>query len=195
MKKITLSIAALLCLAGSVIGQDRKNVIKMNLWSPVVSTWNFAYERAISEKTTVQLGFAYTTKNYLDTKYRGYQIQPEVRFYLSEKSAPAGFYVAPFARYRSLSATAESEVVDPNTGMPTGETETAKATWSSYGGGLVVGGQWLFAGDRIAFGIFGGPAFYAHSFDYEGTATEEDFNFKGNGGFAIRSGVTFGVAF
>lgn len=195
MKKITLSIAVLLCLAGSVIGQDRKNVIKINLWSPIVSTWNFGYERALSEKVSVQLGLAYTTKSYKDTKLSGYQIQPEVRFYLSEKAAPAGFYVAPFIRYRSLSASAETPVYDPNNSYVQTGTTKEKATWNTVGGGLVVGGQWLFADERIAFGIFGGPAFYSHSYKYEGTATEDNFNFRGTGGFTIRSGITLGVAF
>jgi hypothetical protein len=193
MKKMILVAFFATLFLTNVSAQERKNVIKMNLWSPVVSTWNFAYERALNEKMSVQMGFAYTTKTLDDTKYRGYQIQPEVKFYLSEKGAPAGFYVAPFARYRSLSLSTEFPTYDED-GFPTGQTEEQKATWNSVGGGLVVGAQWLFA-ERVAFGLFGGPAFYSHSFKYEGNASEDNFSLRGNGGFAFRSGVTLGIAF
>lgn len=195
MKKISiLSLLLFFCVTGNLFAQS-KNVIKINLWSPIVATANLAYERAITEKVSVQLGGAYTTVGSSGIKYRGYQVQPEVRFYLSEKAAPAGFYVAPFARYRSLSVAVETDELDSN-GMPTGNTVEDKATWSSVGGGVVVGAQWLFGNEHVAFGIFGGPAFYSHSWKYEGSSGEDDFgSVKGAGGFSFRSGVTLGVAF
>lgn len=194
MKKISiLPLLLFFCVTGNLFAQS-KNVIKINVWSPVVATLNLSYERALSEKMSAQLGFAYTTIGNSGVKYRGYQIQPEVRFYLSEKAAPAGFYVAPFARYRNLSVTTESPEYDAN-GFATGNTVEEKADWTSIGGGLVMGAQWLFGNEHVAFGVFGGPAYYSHSFKYEGNANENSFNLKGAGGFSFRSGVTLGVAF
>jgi len=193
MKKVSLLVFAVMLAASSSVFAQSKNVIKMNLWSPVVSTWNFAYERAINEKVAAQLGFAFISKKFEDTKYSGFQIQPEVRFYLSEsKEAPAGFYIAPTFRYRSLSLTEPWLTTDGSGNIV--DTE-AKMTWTSIGGSLAIGGQWLFANDHVAFNIFAGPAFYSHDFKYEGGASEDNFSLKGNGGFALRSGVMLGVAF
>jgi hypothetical protein len=199
MKKISLLVFAVVLAASSNVFAQSKNVIKMNLWSPIVSTWNFAYERVLNEKTAVQLGFAFISKKVETTKYSGFQIQPEVRFYLSEsKEAPSGFYIAPFFRYRSLSLADQYTDFEYDVfGNWTGNyvIKEAKATWTSIGGGLVIGGQWLFANDHVAFGVFAGPAYYSHGFKFEGDADEDNFSLKGNGGFAIRSGVTLGVAF
>lgn len=195
MRKITLlTLFILIAATSNIFAQERKNVVKVNLWSFAAATFNFAYERALNEKTSVQLDAAYTGVSSGGTKYSGYQIQPEVRFYFSEKGAPSGFYVAPFARYRSLGLSVTAPEYD-SYGNPTGNTTTDKMTWNSVGGGLVVGGQWLFGG-RVALGVFGGPAYYAHSFKYDGNATQDNFTIKGGtGGFSFRSGLTLGVAF
>ena len=166
---------------------------------PAVATWNFAFERAITEKASAQLGFAFISKKYENTKFGGFQIQPEVRFYLSEsKSAPAGFYIAPTFRFRklTLSDTYQDFEYDAS-GNWTGNyvTTEAKATMTSIGGSLAIGGQWLFANDHVAFNIFAGPAYYSHSWKFEGNATEDNFSLKGNGNFTFRSGVMLGVAF
>jgi len=188
MKKISiLSLLLFFAVTGNLFAQS-KNVIKVNLFSAAVATINLSYERAINEKVSAQLGFAYTSVGNSGLGYKGYQVQPEVRFYLSEKAAPAGFYVAPFARYRKFDVT--SEVTDFN-----GGTLEEKASWTSIGGGLVVGAQWLFGNEHVAFGLFGGPAFYSHSWKYENNANEAAFDVRGGGGFSFRSGVTLGVAF
>jgi len=189
MRKITLlTLFILIAATSNIFAQERKNVVKVNLFSFAASTFNFAYERALNEKTSVQLDAAYTGASAGGYKYTGYQIQPEVRFYFSEKGAPSGFYVAPFARYRSLK-------VSESYSDAYGNSVTDKITWNSVGGGLVVGGQWIFGG-RVALGVFGGPAYYAHTLKAVGNANADSFSVKGGtGGFAFRSGVTLGVAF
>jgi hypothetical protein len=193
MRKITLlTLFILIATTSKIFAQERKNVVKMNLFSLAAATFNFAYERALNEKTSVQLDVAYTGVSSGGVKYSGYQIQPEVRFYFSQKGAPSGFYLAPFARYRSLGVSAQAADVDAYGNVTT---VTDKMTWNSVGGGLVLGGQWLLGG-RVALGVFGGPAYYAHSFKYEGSANSSNFNIKGGtGGFSFRSGLTLGVAF
>ncbi len=160
--------------------QESKHVVKVNLFSAVASTINVGYEFAFAEKVSGQLGFAYTAASSSGTKLSGYQIQPEARFYLSDgESAPAGLYISPAFRYRSFSLSSGGD----------------KATWNSVGGSFVVGGQWLFANDHFALNVFGGPAYYSHSFDYEDGATEDDFSLRGSGGFSFRTGAMIGFAF
>jgi hypothetical protein len=158
-----------------------KNIIKANLFSPVVRTGSFFYERVVSEKNSFQLGFFYTGATIADeTRVRGFGITPEYRFYLSQKPAPQGFYVAPFARYQNLALTdVELEF---------------KGTLSSIGGGAVVGGQWLF-NNRISLDLFGGPSYSTRNIKTDDGVSEDSFTLTGLGGFGIRFGLTLGVAF
>lgn len=159
-----------------------KNLIKVNLLSPVVRTGSFFYERVLNEKSSLQLGFFYTGTSFSGTQFRGIGLTPEYRFYLSEsKQAPAGFFVAPFARYQNLKL---SDKDDAN----------ISATYSSFGGGVCVGNQWLFK-NQVSLELFGGPSFNATSFKGNNGATRDNF-FLGNlGYFSFRFGIALGFAF
>ncbi len=86
----------------SFSAQAQSNVFKVNIISPVFKTASVFFERAINEESSLQLGFFYTGYTGDDTKFRGFGITPEYRFYLSESAAPAGVYVAPFLRYQNF---------------------------------------------------------------------------------------------
>jgi hypothetical protein len=165
---------------------ERKNLIKVNFLSPIVSTGSFFYERVISEISSVQLGLFYTGASIgsgdAETKVRGFGITPEYRFYLSEKGAPQGFFIAPYVRYQNFALTSTFDGTED------------KATFSGFGGGAVLGGQWLFK-DRVSLEVFGGPGYSGGAFKYEGDATEDDFTTTGFDGFTFRFGATVGIAF
>ena len=147
-----------------------------------MGTGSFFYERVITEKSTAQLGFFYTGWSIEGTRLRGFGITPEYRFYVSNsKQAPQGFFVAPFLRYQNLELSLDSG--------------SNKGTLTSFGGGLAIGGQWIFS-DIISLDIFGGPNYNARNFKSttNGT-TEEDFTLTGFGSFGFRFGVTVGFAF
>ncbi|MCS7018009.1 MAG: DUF3575 domain-containing protein [Cytophagales bacterium] len=159
-----------------------KNLIKVNLLSPVVRTASFFYERVLNEKSSLQLGIYYTGASFSGTLFRGVGITPEYRFYLSEsKQSPAGFFVAPFLRYQNLNL---SDKEDTN----------VSATYSSFGGGVCVGNQWLFK-DQVSIELFGGPSFNATSFNGKNGATRDDFFLANFGYFSFRFGITLGFAF
>jgi hypothetical protein len=185
MKKLFLLFLVSLSLSlfnHSFSQSDKKNLIKVNLLSPIVRTGSFFYERVINEKSSAQLGFFYTGWSSSGTQIRGYGITPEYRFYVSnKKQSPQGFFVAPFLRHQSLNLSLDSGA--------------EKATLSSFGGGLMIGGQWLFS-DVISLDVFGGPNYNARSFKAttNGT-TEEDFTLTGFGNFGFRFGVSIGFAF
>lgn len=181
MKKLTYGIvllAAGLILSSSAFGQ-KKNAIKVNIFSPIFRTGSFFYERALNEATSAQLGFFYTGYKITDTKFSGYGITPEFRFYPSKNEDLKGFYLGPFLRYQSFSLT--EDVTD------------SKGTFSAFGGGLLIGGQFLF-GNVVTLDIFIGPAYYGGSTKVE-SGSEDAFDLGSFDGFGVRTGVTIGIAF
>ncbi|HRG09553.1 MAG TPA: DUF3575 domain-containing protein, partial [Cyclobacteriaceae bacterium] len=94
--------------------------------------------------------------------------------------APAGFYVAPFARYQSF------KVEDSFDGA------TNKGTLSLFGGGVVIGKQWIFK-EKISLDIFIGPQY--SSGNVKVTDGADTFDTGAFDGFGVRTGVTLGFAF
>lgn len=129
----------------------------------------------------MQLGFFYTTIKISETKFSGFGITPEYRFYLSEsKDVLNGFYVAPFLRYQNFKL--EDEFTND------------EATLTTFGGGVLAGHQWIFK-ERFSLDTFIGPSYLGGSVDVEGDAEEDDFSTGALNGFGVRVGVTFGIAF
>ncbi len=157
----------------------KSNVVKTNLFSPIIRTGHLLYERVLNEDMSAQLGLFYTKYTLADLELSGFGITPEFRYYLSEKSAPAGIYVALSPRYSSFSLKEE--------------TTASEATWSAFGGALNVGAQALLK-DVVTIEAFIGPAYSTGSLNVT-TGTEDDFDLGSLDGFGVRIGVTLGVAF
>jgi hypothetical protein len=166
----------LLGITFSVMGQS--NVIKINIFSPIVKTFNIQYEKAFKEDQSFQLGFFYSGYSDASTSFNGFGITPEYRFYLSETKAPEGVYIAPFVRYQSFNASN----TDTNT----------KGSVSSFGGGVILGRQWIFK-KHISLDIFIGPSYYSSNVKIDsGSPTIDATPFDG---FTVRGGLCFGYAF
>ncbi|MDN5203096.1 DUF3575 domain-containing protein [Fulvivirgaceae bacterium BMA10] len=179
MKKTIFATTLILAVIGSIsTAQAQNNVVKINILSPIVRTISVFYENAIQEDKSFQLGFFYTGASVTDTKFRGFGITPEFRFYLSETSAPEGVYVAPFLKYQNFDLT--EEITD------------SKATLSTFGGGVVIGKQWLFK-EKITLDAFLGPNF--NSGDVKVESGNASFSTGAFEGFGLRLGLTFGLAF
>lgn len=183
MKKLLV-----ICLAlsmGISMNAQKKNLVKINFLSPVVKTLNLQYERALTEKSSFQLGFFYTGAKSGDVSLTGIGITPEYRMYFSDsKQAPAGFFLAPFVRYQNFTLKNENTTV--------GE---AKASLSAFRPGLLIGYQWVFS-DVVSFEFFLGPSYSINSLKVKTSgASEDDFSVSALDGFGIRSGLTIGVAF
>jgi len=188
MKKLfTLLLVSILLMAfsGSIYAQ-KKNAFKVNIFSPIVSSVSVFYERALSDAASAQLGFFYTGFKVSDTKFSGFGITPELRLYPGKNEDLKGFYLAPFVRYQSFKL--ETATIDIS-----GMDYTAKASYSSFGGGLLIGGQFLF-GDLVTLDLFIGPAYYAGTVKVD-VGSEDDFSLGSFDGFGVRGGVTVGLAF
>jgi hypothetical protein len=154
----------------------KKNIVKVNLLSPLVRTGSFFYERTQSKSSSVLIGVFYIG---IPKEVYGLGITPAYRFYLSDtKQAPIGFYVSPYGRFCYLSADNNNRSFNAITA----------------GMGLELGYQWLFK-DVVILNIFGGIGYSAAG----GSATN-------NGGDLVESfiigvdtsrllGLSLGVAF
>ena len=173
----------------------KKNVFKTNLLSPIVGSYNFFYERAIAKKASLQLGVGFVNLNIgasagsasSSTKMSGYRITPEFRFYpSSNKSAPKGFFVGPYITYQDLTLK-----VTNSAGVE------GKASLTTFGGGLILGYQWLIS-DIVALDLFAGGGSSSGSVTVDSNSngfTSNSFasgNFSGGG---IRFGFSLGIAF
>jgi len=195
MRKFLLSSALLLGMGASA-AHAQSNAIKINIFSPLVRTVSIFGEHALNENSSAQLGFYYTRFSVGDTKFGGFGITPEYRYYLSDE-VMNGFYVAPFLRYQSLTMKLDdyrSYYYDVNGNyVPT--SSSPKATLSTIGGGLLIGYQRVFK-KRITFDSFIGPSFNSGSIKVKsGGANENVFETGSFDGFGVRLGITLGVAF
>ena len=182
--QIVAAVAFAFIASAAVAQDDPKNAIKLNFLSPIVQTLNLSYERTTGPSQSFQLGFYYTGAKSRDVKLRGFGITPEYRFYLGEeKPAPDGFYIAPFLRYTKYDLTSEADQ----------DQQTSRGTYTSFGGGFVVGRQWVFK-KRATFDMFIGPKMQSRNVTTN-SGNDDDFNIGLFGRFGLRAGVTVGLAF
>jgi len=189
MKKLVtlfLTFAMFLVFSG-ITDAQKKNAVKINIFSPIVKTFSGFYERALSDGASAQLGFFYTGYKVEDTKFSGWGLTPEFRLYPGKKEDLAGFYLAPFFRYSSFSL--ETPTVDPQTLQEI----DGKATLSTIGGGLLIGGQFLF-GDIVTLDLYIGPKYGSSDIKID-AGQEDDFSLGSFDGFGVRGGLTIGIAF
>lgn len=184
MKKILFFFALSAISATLLHAQEsgKSNAFKINIFSPIVKTGFFFYERKLNEKSSAQLGVGFTSFGNDELKISGLFFTPEYRFALSGESMN-GFYIGPFLRYQNLKL--EEKISDQ--GNP------SKATLSTIGGGVVVGRQWMFK-DIVTLDIFLGPSYNSGKLKVTAGDDVEDVPGAFNG-FGVRTGVTLGIAF
>ncbi|KUG06537.1 DUF3575 domain-containing protein [Solirubrum puertoriconensis] len=190
MKKALLSLAVLAASATAASAQS-SNAFKANIFSPLVKTGSFFYERKVSETSSAQLGFAFTSWTPGDSKLSGIILTPEYRFYLSGTSMN-GFYVGPYLRFQSMSLSTTYEDYDYVTDT-TVERE-AKGRLTTFGAGVAVGRQWMFK-DRITIDPYLGLGYNGGSAKAEDGSNEDQLDAGTFSGFGLRPGFTVGIAF
>lgn len=140
------------------------NMVKFNVLTLLGGKFSFEYERALTKRVAVGaalsfrpskgLPFSSTVKKFvddeeLDALIDGFQssnfsITPEVRFYLSKRGPFRGFYLAPYAKYATYTASlpfdfeVEVDYEDENYSFRT-ETIPLKGDVSTFSAGLSMG--------------------------------------------------------
>jgi hypothetical protein len=189
MRKINrLFIVALIfaCFSFSAT-KAQSTVVKLNWLSLPLSIVNVGFEMAISDGGSVMIQPWYWLGGKQgDLKYSGLGANVDYRWYPSG-TAPKGFFLAPGFRYMSLNMTDENWI-----NINTGATSEAKGSLTGIGGGLCLGGQFIF-GDVVTLDLYGGPGYMSYN------AKWDDSNYSGSeplvSGFWFRFGSTIGIAF
>ncbi len=205
--KVSWLIGLLLLIGMKAHAQ--KVVVKINPLSLFAATANVQGEYVINDKMSVQLGFFVgkiglsfgNTGLAQEIGYTWLGLTPEFRYYAqnTKKEAPRGLYLAPFFRYRLDKRSFVTSIYDPEQQLFT--TGFVTKTSHLFGGGVLLGYQWLFS-DAFALDLFFGPQYLSGPATYviecetcggNETLVEEPtgLNFRGAG---IRLGVSIGVA-
>ena len=159
---------------------QKMNALKTDLFSAFLRTGVLKFERALNEDMSFQIGGFYTGFSPGDTDARlsGFGITPQFRYYLSEKPAPAGTYLAPNIRYMKL--TVEDE------------TTNESGSLNSFGLAINIGHQAVFK-DVILIDVWLGPSYNFRNFE-ESTGTLDPGIATANG-FGVRAGIAIGIVF
>jgi len=149
----------------------RKNAVKINLSSIALNNYNFNYERSLTRKISLVAGYRYmpvTSLNSLpatssitdrffqddseigndlrDVTAGNQSITGEIRFYGGKHSGARGFYLSLYGRHLNMNV---NYLMDYDT-----ETRAyqlpIKSSMKGFGGGLMIGAQWLIA-KRVTF--------------------------------------------
>jgi hypothetical protein len=139
----------------------KSNVVKIGFFGLFGLDPHLAYERVLTDKTTININVAFIGFNNnlpftdidadgdnvdvdLDTKLSIFTVTPEYRIYLSSKDVPRGFYLGPYLRYArySYKFTTEVDTEDTN-GDPTTVNVDIDGSMTTTGMGFHMGVQWV----------------------------------------------------
>ncbi|HEY1115875.1 MAG TPA: DUF3575 domain-containing protein [Chitinophagaceae bacterium] len=111
-----------------------QNVIKVNPLGLIFGSANVGFERAINEKSSFVIAPQFGGFKLGGMKYSSFGAGAQYRMYFSKtKTAPEGFYGAP-----GLSFVSGKVKYDD------GMNEKEEIKFSSFGGGVMVGHQWIY---------------------------------------------------
>jgi hypothetical protein len=171
----------------TVVASTPQNVLKINPLSLFTLTTNVSYEGVLNAQMSGQLGFFYTfpSVTIAHTRFHGFGLTPEFRYYFAAVEAPKGFYLAPFLRYQRFTLTYD----DPGNRQYNGE-----AIFRATGLGATLGGQWVFGNGFSVDAFFG---FAANSFNIrtDVPGLSDKIKIPIPGVVSPRLGMTIGKAF
>jgi hypothetical protein len=188
MKKIFfISVIVTSSLLTNVFAQEADHVVKLNLFSLPLKNLSLQYEKPFADNFSFALGFNYRLPgalNRLDnimsaqkenaqtsSRISGFGFTPELRIYFSG-NAPTGFYVAPYLRYSNYKASVEG-VWEPDN---TGKVYPLVGNFNSFGGGAMIGAQWIIAGNLSIDWWILGAHYGVGNFSLSGEREDRAFN-------------------
>jgi hypothetical protein len=131
----------------SAFSQD--NIAKVALEGLAFGKVGLSYERVVNKKQSLALSVgvliprefpsAFTTQRTTmsATKFSGFSIVPEYRFYTRREGAPGGFYVAPYVNVSNYSVVFKDSYDDKDISV--------KGGFFTAGAGVQIGVQWIIS--------------------------------------------------
>ena len=163
---------------------EHPHTVKLNLFALGMRNLSMQYEFAFHKNLSVALGgrfmlpYSYDLGKALQGdavdatgaklgkfKFTGYAITPEFRFYPGKKvehQAPHGFYIAPYGRFANFAINTSITIPSDTASGFAGGPVDAKITYGGFGGGLMIGAQWILK-NRISIDWWIGGLHYGAS--------------------------------
>ena len=194
-----LLLPALLVLSIHSVAQSKipnPNIIKYNVSGLLVKSHIVQYERVTSSKSSLALTVGFSPNTSLpfkdrlielygndaqarsaieSTSFNKLTLTAEYRFYLSKKT-PQGFYVAPFARYSTMSMEQNYSFVDSDN---TTHNPRVKGTFTGFGGGVLLGSQWTLGSSVVLDLWLAGPFIGSQKAEFYGLDDRQILNTAG----------------
>ncbi|MES2388623.1 MAG: DUF3575 domain-containing protein [Bacteroidota bacterium] len=168
--------------------------VKLDMHSLLIGTsGDVSFQYSFKGNMAVQLGLFYgpTPDTYWWSQGSIFSLTPEFRFYLSEaKSAPTGWYFAPYLRFKSTDKKEKFEWVGP-----TGPEHILNSIKTiGYGGGFVMGYQYVHRTGITIDGTLGGGRIGGY---IEGTNDNNSLKYRQNQPFQgeMRLNLCVGYSF
>ncbi len=180
---------------GALAQTTKKNLLKIDLISPLAKTLSIAYETKMSDKAGIQIGLNYINMNNGNLNYNkisGIGAMLEYRLYLSKKKVcPEGFFMGFSLRMQQLSYERQNynTFYNPQTMIYYTTSSYDKNSNIFVGSGISFGGQWVFK-DVVNLSIFGGPTYYLGAENAPSTLIMTNGN-----GYGFTLGAMVGIAF
>ena len=198
MQFISKLFVIVLILTTTMVSAQNRNILKLDISSPIMRTANVSFEHQTQERSSFVLGVLYQDQSdgFASSYISRVAITPEYRYYMGRYSAPEGIYLSMFARYQYMEALEETYIgYDPITFMSI--YEYTKRNINTGGVGMSFGYQRIFQ-DKISIDVNFGTIW--NSGDTR-VSTSEPFiqapneGFRPYVGYFVRTGVAVGFLF
>jgi hypothetical protein len=198
MQFISKLFVIVLILTSSVVSAQKKNILKLDISSPIMRTANVSFEHQTKVRSSFVLGVLYQDQSdgFASSFITRAAITPEFRYYMGKYNAPEGIYLYMFARYQYMEALEQIYVgYDPITYMTIYDYN--KRNINTGGVGMSFGYQRIFQ-DKISIDVNFGTIW--NSGDTR-VSTSEPFveapneAFRPYVGYFVRTGVAVGFLF
>jgi hypothetical protein len=198
MQFISKLFVIVLIFTASVVSAQNKNILKLDISSPIMRTANISFEHQTKERSSFVIGGLYQDQSdgFASSYITRLAITPEFRYYMGKYNAPEGIYLSMFARYQYMEALEEVYLgYDPITYMSI--YDYTKRNINTGGVGMSFGYQRIFQ-DKISIDVNFGTIW--NSGDTR-VSTDAPFiqapneAFRPYVGYFVRTGVAIGFLF
>jgi len=207
MRRLLLVLALMMGFGAQAqtLGEPSRNAsegwtAKLNPLSVLMLTLNGAVEYALGDNMSVQggafLGGVPQAVSPSNNTLRWWGLTGEWRFYPQGRGMD-GYYLAPYLRYRRVRSRFNGAAYDPD--VQANRTAEIKERINDFGGGALLGRQWVFE-SAVSLDLFAGPMFTrasnrpsitCESCDGDEQMVESVVPVE-LGGLGIRAGLTLG---
>ncbi len=151
------------------IQKTKMNILKVDPTKLALGGLNLSYERMLTRGMSVNIRAKYHSLGFIERSIDGFEvsgdnysfglsegprfhhwgIDAEYRFYIKNKKAGSGFYIAPYGRYSNYLGSIESLYSSTVLGKTVQIDGDLKTSFDIWGAGAQLGAQWLIK-DKVS---------------------------------------------